>query len=57
MALTHVGSFTTAISNLFHELLRKNPIVAYIIVFWRISGDFLFYIDKVCCAYSLESPR
>ena len=42
MALTHVGSFTTAISNLFHEFLRKNPIVAYIIVFWRISGDFLF---------------
>ena len=48
---------TSAISNLSHEFLRKNDIVAYILVFGIISGDFLFYIDKVCCAYSLESPR
>ena len=35
----------------------KNPIAANIIIFGIILGDFLFYIDKVCYVYSLESPR
>ena len=29
---------------------------AYIIEFGIISGYFLFYLDKVYCVYSLESP-
>ena len=32
---------------------KKNPIA----VFRIFPGDFLFYIDKVCCVFSLESPR
>ena len=39
------------------ESLTNNPNVADIIVFMIISSDFLFDIDKVCCVYSLESPR
>ena len=27
------------------------------ILFTIISSDYLFYIDKVWCVYSLESPR
>ena len=57
MARTHVGSLLRLFRTCLMSSLEKNPIVAYIIVFWIISGDFLFYIDKVCCAYSLESPR
>ena len=36
---------------------KNNPIAADIIVFAIISGDFLFYIDKVYCVHSLESPQ
>ena len=47
------GWFTTAILNLFLSPFQKNPIAADIIVFGIILGDFLFYIDLVCCMYSL----
>ena len=38
------------------ECLTKNLTAADIIVSGILSGDFLFYIDKVCCMYSLELP-
>ena len=50
------GWFTTAILNLFLSPSQKNPIAADIIVFGIIFGDFLFYIDLVCCVYSLKLP-
>ena len=37
--------------------MKKNPMAANIIIFGILMGDLLFYIDKVCCVYSLESPR
>ena len=42
---------------LFELVLESlNPIAADIIVFGIILGDFRFYIDKIGCVYSLESP-
>ena len=35
----------------------KKNIDEYLLVFGIISDDFLYYIDRVCCVYSLESPR
>ena len=36
---------------------KKKKNIAADIVFGIISSDFLFYIDKVCCVYSIELPR
>ena len=35
---------------------NKRKYIAEDIVFWIISGDYLFCIDKVCCLYSLYLP-
>ena len=51
------GSSTTATSKSFFKLeslTKTNPLTADIIVFGIISGDFLFYINKIYCVYSLE---
>ena len=38
--------------------VRVDCIACDALFFWGIiSDDFLFYIDKVCCVNSLESPR
>ena len=42
---------------LVFKSLTKNPIAADIIIFGKISGDFLFILIMVCCVYSLESPQ
>ena len=51
MALYH-GYF-----ELLLESLTNSPIAADIIVFGIISGNFLFILIMVCCAFSLELPH